>query len=206
MSFEEKGAYVTLLIMQFNRGHMTEHMIGHTVGQLWDNIKDKFIQDDSGLWYNERLDKEKIKRQKYTESRRNNKLGINQHTLKKSEIDRGHTTSHMENENETENKDEIKNIIDYMNEVLGTKYKHNSKSTVQHINARLNEGFTVDDFYFVVQKKTQQWGNDLKMAQYLRPQTLFSTKFESYLNQITPQEKSRMQSLIERTIAQYGQE
>ena len=50
MTFEEKGAYIELLMLQFNRGHMTEHMIGHTVGQLWKNIKDKFIQDPTGLW------------------------------------------------------------------------------------------------------------------------------------------------------------
>jgi hypothetical protein len=35
MTFEEKGAYMELLMMQFNRGHMTSHMIAQTVGQLW---------------------------------------------------------------------------------------------------------------------------------------------------------------------------
>lgn len=90
MTFEEKGAYIDLLMLQFNRGHMTEHMIGHTVGQLWKNIKDKFIQDPTGLWYNVRLDEEKSKRMAFTQSRRNNIKGVNQHTL-------GHMTSHMEN-------------------------------------------------------------------------------------------------------------
>ena len=90
MTFEEKGAYIELLMLQFNRGHMTEHMIGHTVGQLWKNIKDKFIQDPTGLWYNVRLDEEKSKRMAFTQSRRNNIKGVNQHTL-------GHMTSHMEN-------------------------------------------------------------------------------------------------------------
>jgi len=52
MTFEEKGAYMELLMMQFNRGHMTTHMIGQTVGQLWVNIKDKFVQDKDGKWYN----------------------------------------------------------------------------------------------------------------------------------------------------------
>lgn len=97
MTFEEKGAYIELLMLQFNRGHMTEHMIGHTVGQLWKNIKDKFIQDPTGLWYNVRLDEEKSKRMAFTQSRRNNIKGVNQHTL-------GHMTSHMDNVNVNEDK------------------------------------------------------------------------------------------------------
>lgn len=104
MTFEEKGAYMDLLMMQFNRGHMTEHMIGQTVGQLWDNIKDKFIQDEKGLWYNERLELEKEKRKAFTKSRRNNLTGKNQYS-KKTGHKRGHMTEHMENENENENKD-----------------------------------------------------------------------------------------------------
>jgi uncharacterized protein YdaU (DUF1376 family) len=99
MTFEEKGAYIELLMLQFNRGHMTSHMIGHTVGHLWDKIKDKFVQDEKGLYYNVRLQDEQEKRVKYSESRRNNKKGENQYT-KKGEHMTGHMTSHMENENE----------------------------------------------------------------------------------------------------------
>ena len=50
MTFEEKGAYMELLMAQFNRGHMTTHMIGQIVGQHWDTIQDKFVQDDKGLY------------------------------------------------------------------------------------------------------------------------------------------------------------
>ena len=98
MTFEEKGAYMDLLMMQFNRGHMTEHMIGLTVGQLWVNIKDKFKIDDDGKFYNERLEIEQIKRKRFTDSRKNNKSGKNQYSKNK-----GHMTKHMENENENEN-------------------------------------------------------------------------------------------------------
>lgn len=72
MTFEEKGAYMELLMTQFNRGHMTDHMIRHTVGDLWNGIKEKFIQDGEGLWYNDRLQEEQIKRRNFTESRRRN--------------------------------------------------------------------------------------------------------------------------------------
>lgn len=109
MTFEEKGAYMELLVMQFNRGHMGGHMIGQAVGHLWDKIQDKFIQDENGLWYNARFEQEIIKRKKYTESRRNNISGVNQYSEKqkkdnnKDDIKVGHMTSHMENENEDEN-------------------------------------------------------------------------------------------------------
>ena len=110
MTFEEKGAYMELLMLQFNRGHMTTHMIGQTIGQLWVNIKDKFQQDEKGLWYNERLDIEKEKRKTFTESRRNNINGKNQYNNNNAHKG-GHTTSHMENENVNRNVNRIK-IID----------------------------------------------------------------------------------------------
>lgn len=107
MTFEQKGAYIELLILQFNRGHMTSHMIGHTVGQLWDDIKEKFKQDENGLWYNERLDIEKNKRQSYSESRKNNKKGVNQYTYDQKTDGHmiGHMTNNKENENENDNKE-----------------------------------------------------------------------------------------------------
>ena len=75
MTFEEKGAYIEILMLQFNRGHMTSHMIGQLVGQLWESIRCKFVQDEQGLWYNIRLDQEKDKRMSFTQSRRNNIKG-----------------------------------------------------------------------------------------------------------------------------------
>ena len=75
----------------------------------------------------------------------------------------------------------IKEIIDYLNEKALTAYKYQSASTQRHIKARLSEGFTVDDFKKVIDHKVAEWGNT-DFAQYLRPETLFGTKFESYLN------------------------
>ena len=106
MTFEEKGAYLELLLMQFNRGHMTSDMVGQVVGQLWDKIQVKFEQDASGLWFNARLDQEKDKRQNFTNSRKNNLLGRNQHSKEEGHKEghlSGHTTSRMENENRNVN-------------------------------------------------------------------------------------------------------
>ena len=83
-----------------------------------------------------------------------------------------------------------KEIIDYLNLKLGSKYKHDSQETRKHIRARFNQGFTLKDFYTVIDKKVLLWGKDLKMQAFLRPETLFSPKFESYLNEVVTQAKA----------------
>lgn len=74
-------------------------------------------------------------------------------------------------------------IIDYLNNKTNSNYKYSSKNTKGLIKARLNEGFTLDDFKQVIDNKVTAWGDDKKMVVYLRPETLFSNKFESYLNE-----------------------
>ena len=64
----------------------------------------------------------------------------------------------------------------------GKHYKHSTGKTKRCI-ARWNEGFTENEFRKVIDNMTSQWLNDEKMNQYLRPETLFGTKFEGYLNQ-----------------------
>lgn len=76
---------------------------------------------------------------------------------------------------------EYKTIIDYLNEKAGTAFKASSRDTQKHINARLAEGFTVEDFKTVIDKKCTEW-KGTEWAKYLRPMTLFGSKFESYLN------------------------
>ena len=77
----------------------------------------------------------------------------------------------------------FKEIVDYLNNSAGTNYRASSKKTRELIKARINEGFTLEDFKVVIEKKTREWINDNKMKGYLRPETLFGTKFEGYLNQ-----------------------
>ncbi len=76
----------------------------------------------------------------------------------------------------------IKEIIDYLNSKSNKSFRSNNKETIKHINARLKEGFTIDNFKKVIDVKTKEWLNT-NMDMYLRPQTLFNNKFESYLNQ-----------------------
>ena len=76
----------------------------------------------------------------------------------------------------------VKEIITYLNEKTGKSFLPNTKDTVRHIKARINEGYSLADFYTVIDTMTTKWRGDPKMVDYLRPQTLFGTKFESYLN------------------------
>ena len=79
----------------------------------------------------------------------------------------------------------ITEIVDYLNEKAHKKYKPNNKETKKHINARLKEGYTLSDFKQVIDNRCATWlGTD--MEQYLRPKTLFSSTFESYLNAPAP--------------------
>jgi len=77
----------------------------------------------------------------------------------------------------------IKDVIEYLNDVLNTHYRTNGNKIKSLIKARHEEGFTLEDFKIVIDKKYSEWNNDEKMKIYLRPETLFSNKFESYLNQ-----------------------
>lgn len=84
-----------------------------------------------------------------------------------------------------ENRKEIySRVIDYLNKKIGSNYKSTADKTKQLIDARLNAGFTEQDFYIVIDKKCSAWLNDEKMCKYLRPETLFGNKFEGYLNEV----------------------
>lgn len=86
-----------------------------------------------------------------------------------------------------------KEIITYLNEKTGKKLRWDVKSNQKEIKARFNEGYTLDDFKTVIDKKYYEWGrkptkeelqrgvNDMRI--YLRPKTLFGSNFDVYLNQ-----------------------
>jgi len=118
MTFEEKGAYMDLLMMQFNHGHLSERQITNHIGVvIWEVIKSKFDLDDKGLYFKKRIDEEKEKRMNFTKSRRNNIKGNNQYTGKgnnEGHIE-GHMTSHMENININGNENIIVKILNLIN-------------------------------------------------------------------------------------------
>lgn len=82
----------------------------------------------------------------------------------------------------------IVEVLDYLNQKINSNYRATSQKTKLLITARLKEGFEIEDFKTVIDKKVNEWSNT-DMAKYLRPETLFGTKFESYLNQIAKKSK-----------------
>lgn len=82
---EQKGAYIDLLMAQFNNGHMTIHEIRNVLGEndfknMWENILiRKFKKDSSGKYYNEKLEYEIVRRQNYSQSRRKNRINGSSH-------------------------------------------------------------------------------------------------------------------------------
>jgi hypothetical protein len=106
MTRYHKGAYMDVLMAQFNEGHMSIQQIKTVLGEkdehLWEEVlKKKFIEDASGLFYNEKLEGEIIKRKNFTESRRKNLSHMDNH------MD-SHMGVRMENENENENRNDNK--------------------------------------------------------------------------------------------------
>lgn len=78
--------------------------------------------------------------------------------------------------------EEIKGIIEYLNLKTNSHYKYTTDKTQSLIKARINDGFTLNDFKIVIDNKCEEWiGTEFE--KFLRPETLFSNKFESYLNQ-----------------------
>lgn len=84
----------------------------------------------------------------------------------------------------------IASIVDYLNQKAGTRYRATTRDTKAVIQARINEGFTEEDFHIVIDKKVKQW-KGTEMEQYIRPHTLFGTKFEGYLNQTIVKEEKK---------------
>lgn len=85
---------------------------------------------------------------------------------------------------ELNDNDLYKKIIDYFNLKTGQKLSDKTKHTRTLIEARVNDGYTFENFITVIDKKYDEWIGDSKMKQYIHPDTLFSPKFEKYLNQI----------------------
>lgn len=105
-----------------------------------------------------------------------------QYSIDKYSIEEKNNSIEESNEKTEEKTEVYKNIIAYLNEKAGTRYKHTTGKTRTFIHARLAEGFTLDDFKVVIDKKCADWiGTDYE--KYLRPETLFSPKFEGYLNE-----------------------
>jgi len=189
MDNEQVGKYIRLLCLQHQKGILSKKDMLKICKTYDEDIFCKFTQDNEGNYFNIRLKEEYDKRKAYSESRSKNRKSIKKKKVSKSYV------PHMENENE--NKDIIKSVIEYLNTKTNKKFKYSSKKTIDLINARLNEGFVINDFEKVIDNKTKDWISNKEMNEYLRPETLFSNKFEGYLNITEIKEKTKEIEVID---------
>lgn len=115
-----KGCYMDLLHAQFNNGRLSleeiKTVLGSDFGQAWPSLSKKFKEAD-GLFFNERLEQEKEKRMKFTESRRQSRLGSKNHT---NNVRSTYDTTHekrMENENKNEDENKVVFSIEKCKEI-----------------------------------------------------------------------------------------
>jgi uncharacterized phage protein (TIGR02220 family) len=145
----------------------------------WLGIKTGLITSKNRAWNaKSKQNQNKIK----TKSKQNQKE-IKTHSTSTSTST---STSNIKEKEIVKRKNQLEDyneIIDYLNLKTNSSYKSTTPKTRELIKARYNEGFTLDDFKRVIDNKVNSWGNDEKMVAYLRPETLFSNKFESYLNE-----------------------
>lgn len=117
----------------------------------------------------------------------NLQLGTVENTEQELEILQGNKTEKNKTE-KSNNIDIVSEVIIYLNQVAGTRFTADSQATHKHINARLKEGYTLEDFKQVIDTKTSEW-KGTEFAKFLRPVTLFGTKFENYINQQPPRNR-----------------
>lgn len=113
--------------------------------------------------------------------------GMDTHTQEEEEEEEEQEEEQEQSEN---NNNYYKYIIDYLNKKTLKNFKATTKKTQSLIRARIKEGFSYENFVQVIDTKTKEWLNNKEMQQYLRPETLFGNKFESYLNQNAKQSTS----------------
>lgn len=116
-----------------------------------------------------------------TDSKSNNNTD-NKSTTNQQQMD---TNKNVKNVKNVKNNNIYTRVITRLNEKASKNFKSATKKTKTSIDARLKEGFVEEDFYKVIDIKCNDWLNNNEMNKFLRPETLFGNKFESYLNQST---------------------
>lgn len=102
---EQVGKYVRLLMAQHQHGHLSENQVLIICKSYDKDVMNKFVKDKDGLWFNERLESEIVKRKEYSVSRSKNRTS-------KSNISKTHV-EHVENENRNKDINELNNKSEF---------------------------------------------------------------------------------------------
>jgi hypothetical protein len=175
---EERGQYITLLCTEHQKGRLSRKVISLTIGNASEDVLSKFDVDENGLYYNERLDEEKAKRDKFITSQRTN--GAKGGRPKKVEKNPNKTHGFClakPNENPSENENIDINIINsiylYWNSKNIIVHKELNKNTQEAVKKAL-ETYSeeqiktcIDRYATMLNDANYFWGYKWTLAEFL---------------------------------------
>ena len=130
-----------------------------------------------------RYQTEEIINDQQNDQQTTNKRPTNDHIQERKEGIRKERRKDYTLSGRSQNSTPYQEIIAYLNEKTGRDYKDGTPKTRTLINVLWKQGFQLQDFQKVIDNKVKDWITDQKYSKYLRPETLFGTKFEGYLNE-----------------------
>ena len=199
LTAEEHGAYM-LLIMNYwqtekpipkNRLQGVTRMFNDRWDSVQQTLNEFFEIDENGDWFHKRIqqDLQKVKEKSKQASEAGKKSAIKRAENKGVSKGSSTTVQRKSNDRSTieekrEKRKDIysplkKDVIDYLNHVTNKNFRSIDN---KFLNARINDGYKLEDFKKVIDVKSSQWLNT-GQDKYLRPDTLFGNKFDSYLNE-----------------------
>ena len=150
----------------------------------YDDYQDIEIDTEKQMKSKRKASEKQVKTNKNAKNVKNEKNNITVGFFEHDEID----------PNELTPKELVTKVLTALNAICFTNHRPN-KVNCGHINARISEGYTYEDFLSVIKHKHKEWGNSTRMAQYLRPRTLFCSNFDDYLQAAKNADKPKIDPL-----------
>lgn len=174
--FRMKETTVQLALQTFEQFGMIKIIDGVITIPNWGKHQNLDQLESKKAYMRNYMSEYREKQQRLVDGKTNSKANCK--TNSKANV----SSADKEEEREEDKRKEIYiSVVSYLNDKAGTRYKATSEKTKTAIRARLAEGFTLDDFKTVIDNKCRDWlGTEFE--KFLRPETLFGTKFEGYLN------------------------
>ena len=184
MTNEQVGIYIRLLCAQHQHGGIIDKPSFNSMTNGHDVVRQKFQESEEGF-FNARM-MEEVERRNHKSENLSNAAFERWQKHKENQTKKVGQGVSIDVHNEN-----IITVINYLNKQGNFSFKQNAEKNKKPIRARLNEDYKLEDFITVINYKIETWGKDQKMKDYIRPETIFGTKFESYLmaaksNKITP--------------------
>jgi len=205
------GVYIRLLMYEWINGALSPKISdlariagidARSLQKMWLlKLAKKFILNDANMLINPRMEQEREKQENYRKSQEESGRRGGKITQKKRRNISSEPSSEPSSGNKALQSSSSINtipyseIVSYLNLKTGKNFKHTTKETQRFIKARFKSGFVLEDFFSVIDNQTGKWLSKPDMVDYLRPETLFGTKFESYLQTKLAEPKIRYESV-----------